>query len=98
MYLLIKDFENLAEFNLLQNLHLCNIKSVCTTNFGPFGKLALIFLYSFHREHSLLKLKKVIDENKCEKQKKVEFNYLCEVICFKQFGYKCLCSSEQQSS
>ena len=34
-------------------------------------KLALIFLYNFHRDHILLKLKikKVIPENQCEKHK-----------------------------
>ena len=32
---------------------------------------SLIFLYNFHREHSLLKLKikKIIAENQCEKHK-----------------------------
>ena len=56
IYLSIKDLENLAEFNLLQNLHLCTQKSVCATNFGPLEKSALIFLYNFHRKHSLLTL------------------------------------------
>ena len=39
-------------------------------------KLALIFLYNFHHEHSLLKLviKKVITENQCEKYKTIEFS------------------------
>ena len=32
-------------------------KTVCATNFGPFGELALIFLYNFQRDHILLKLK-----------------------------------------
>ena len=35
-YLSIKDLENLAEFILLQNLHLCTQKSVCATRLGPF--------------------------------------------------------------
>ena len=30
--------ENLIEFNLLQNLHQCTQKTVCATNFGPFGE------------------------------------------------------------
>ena len=34
-----KDFENLAEFNLLQYFHLCTQNSVCATNIGPFGEL-----------------------------------------------------------
>ena len=36
---------------------------------------AIFFLYNFYREHSCvkLKIKKVIPENQCEKQKKVEF-------------------------
>ena len=33
------DFENFAEFNVLQNLHLCKQKSVCTTMLGPFGEI-----------------------------------------------------------
>ena len=39
-------------------------------------KLALIFLYNFDREHSLLKpiIKKVIAENQCEKHKKSSLN------------------------
>ena len=39
----MKDLENLAEFNLLQNLHLCTQKSVCATNFGPFGEIGADF-------------------------------------------------------
>ena len=31
----VKDLETLAEFNSLQNLHLCTQKSVRATNFGP---------------------------------------------------------------
>ena len=41
MYLSIKD--NLAEFNLLQNLHLCTQKSVCATNFGSLGEISANF-------------------------------------------------------
>ena len=38
-------------------------------------KLALLFLNNFHHEHSLLKskIKKVIVEKKCEKQKNIFF-------------------------
>ena len=57
IYLSIKDLEILAEFCLSQILHLCTQKSVCATNFGLLGEMALIFLYNVHREHSLLKLK-----------------------------------------
>ena len=32
IYMSIKDLENLAELNLLQNLHLCTQNSVCATN------------------------------------------------------------------
>ena len=39
----IKALENLAEFNLLQNLHLCTQKSVCATNFGPLGEIGAYF-------------------------------------------------------
>ena len=35
-YLSMKDLENLAEFNLLQNLNLCTQKSVCPTSLGHF--------------------------------------------------------------
>ena len=52
----IKDLENLAEFNLLQNLHLCTQKSVVSQTWDLLEKLALIFLHNFYRERSLLKL------------------------------------------
>ena len=42
IYLSIKDLENLAEFNLFQNLHL----STQTSNL--LEKLVLFFLYNFH--------------------------------------------------
>ena len=38
MYLSINDSENLADFNVLQNLHPCTQKSVCATNFRPLGE------------------------------------------------------------
>ena len=37
-YLSIKDLEVLGEFNLLQNLHLCTLKSVRATSTRPFGE------------------------------------------------------------
>ena len=51
-----KDLENLAEFNLLQNLHLCTQKSVCATNFGPLGEIGTNFSHNLHRKRSSLKL------------------------------------------
>ena len=39
----IKDLENLTEFSLLQNLQLSTHKSVCLTNFGPFGEIGVTF-------------------------------------------------------
>ena len=54
IYLSIKDLENFAENNLLQNLHLCTQYSVSATIFGYFGEIGAIF--SLHVEHSLLKL------------------------------------------
>ena len=43
LYLSINDFEILAEFNVLQNLHLCAQKSVCATNLRPFGEIGANF-------------------------------------------------------
>ena len=43
IYLSIKNLENLTEFNLLQNLHLCTQKSVCATNFGPVVEIGANF-------------------------------------------------------
>ena len=43
IYLSTKYLENLAEFNLLQNLHLCTQKSVCSTNFGPLEEIGANF-------------------------------------------------------
>ena len=39
----IKYLENWAEFNLLQNLHLCTQKSVCARHFGPLGEIGANF-------------------------------------------------------
>ena len=71
-----KDLENLAEFNLLQNLHLCTQKSVCATNFGPLGEIGAHFSLQFSSRTQFAKIsnKKVIAENQCEKHKKIEFS------------------------
>ena len=68
----MKDLENLAEFNLLQNLHLCTQKSVCATNFGPLGEIGANFSLQFSSRTQFTKInnKKVIAENQCEKHKK----------------------------
>ena len=62
----------MAEFNLLQNLHLCTKKSVCTTNFGPFGEIGANFSLQLSSLTWFAKIKKnkVIAENQCEKHKK----------------------------
>ena len=43
IYLSIKDLQILAEFNLLQKLHICTQKSVCAANFGPLGEIGANF-------------------------------------------------------
>ena len=67
-----KRLKNLAEFNLLQNLHLCTQKSVCATNFGPLGEIGANFSLQFSLRTQFAKIsnKKVIAENQCEKHKK----------------------------
>ena len=69
IFLSIKDLENLAEFNFLQNLHLCIQKSVCATNLGPVGEIDAYFSLqlSSQTQFSKLKNKKVIAKNQCEK-------------------------------
>ena len=76
IYLSIKDLEILAEFRLLQILHLCTQKTVCATNFGPFGELDANFPVQLSsRSHfANIENKKVIAENPCEKHKKLEFS------------------------
>ena len=60
---------NLAEFDLLQNLHLCT--TICLRHkLRTFEKLALIILYNFHHEHSFLKIKAKINV----KNKKIEYS------------------------
>ena len=72
MYLSINDFEILSEFNVLQNLHLCAQKSVCATNFGPFGEIGAYFSLQLSPRTQFDKINKktVIAENQCEKHKK----------------------------
>ena len=78
IYLSIKDLDNLAEFNLLQNLHLCTQKSVCATNFGSLGEIGANFSLQLSSRTQFAKInhKKVIAENQCEKHKKIEFNLI----------------------
>ena len=68
----MNDFEILAEFNVLQNLHLCAQKSVCATNLGPFGEIGANFSLQLSSRTRFDKInkKKVIAENQCEKHKK----------------------------
>ena len=69
-YTSIKDLEILAELCLSQIFHLCTQKSVCPTNFGPFGEIGAYFPVQL-RIHIFPTLKKiVIAENQCEKHKK----------------------------
>ena len=56
MYLSIKDLENWAEFNLLQNLHLCTQKSVCARNFGPLGEIGANFSLQLSSRTQLAKI------------------------------------------
>ena len=72
IYLSINNFEILAEFNVLQNLHLCAQKSVCATNLGSFGEIGANFSLQLSSRTGFDKInkKKVIAENQCEKHKK----------------------------
>ena len=72
IYLSINDFEILAEFNVLQNLHLCAQKSVCATILGPFGEIGANFSLQLSSRTRFDKInkKKVIAKNQCEKHKK----------------------------
>ena len=62
----------MAQFNLLQNLHLCTQKSVCATNFGSLGEIGANFSLQLLSRTQFAKInyKKVIAENQCEKHKK----------------------------
>ena len=72
IYLSINDFEILAEFNVLQNLHLCAQKSVCAAILGPFGEIGANFSLQLSSRTRFDKInkKKVIAKNQCEKHKK----------------------------
>ena len=65
IYLSIRDLETLAEFRLLQILHLCTQKSVCAKNFGPFGEIGANFPVQLSSGSHFAKIenKKVISEN-----------------------------------
>ena len=64
-----KDLKILAEFRLSQILHLCTQKSVCATNFGPFGEIGANFPVQLSSHFAKIENKKVIAENQCEKLK-----------------------------
>ena len=67
----------MAEFRLSQILHLRTQKSVCATNFGPFGEIGANFpVQPSSRSHfANIENKKVIADNQCEKHK-LEFSEL----------------------
>ena len=71
IYLSIKDLEILAKFRLSEIIHLCTQKSVCATNFGPFGKIGTNFPVQLpSRSHFVnIENKTFIAENQCEKHK-----------------------------
>ena len=71
----INDFEILAEFNVLQNLHLCAQKIVCATNLGPFGEIGANFSLQLSSRTRFDKInkKKFIAENQCKKHKRSSF-------------------------
>ena len=70
-YLSIKDLEILAKFRLSQILHLWTQKSVCATNFGPFGEIGANFPVQLSsRSHfANIENRKIIAKNQCEKHK-----------------------------
>ena len=72
----------MAQFNILQNLHLYTQESACATNFGPFGEIGANFSLqlSSRTEFAKIKNKKVIAENQCEKHKKSSLAVNCRVI------------------
>ena len=63
------DLENLTEFNILRNLHLCTQKSVWATDFRSFRKMGANFFLqlSSPTQFAKIKNKKLINDNKCEK-------------------------------
>ena len=85
IYLSINDFEILAEFNVLQNLHLCAQKSVCATNLGHFGEFGANFSLQLSSRTRFVKInkKKYIVENQSEKHKKSSLAaFQCEIKYF----------------
>ena len=80
MYLSIKD--NLAEFNLLQNLHLCTQKSVCATNFGSLGEISANFSLQLSLQTQFAKINN--KKNQCEKHKKLNLRtFQMALVCKK---------------
>ena len=65
----------MPKFRLSQILHLCTQKSVCATNFGPFGEISANFSVQLSsRSHfANIENKKVIAENQCEQGNFDEF-------------------------
>ena len=84
----------MAEFNVLQNLHLWAQKSVCATNLGPFGEIGANFSLQLSSRTRFDKInkKKVIAENQCEKHKKSSLVTL-SFILFELFPLE-LCPSQ----
>ena len=80
----------MAEFNVLQNLHLCAQKSVRVTNLGPFGEIGanVSLQLSSRTRFDKINKKKVIVENQCEKHKKSSLDVvlMLETGCVK---YRC---------
>ena len=66
-----KRLRNFGYIRLSQILHLCTQKSVCATNFGPFGEIGANFpvQLSLRSLFANIENKKVIAENQCEKHK-----------------------------
>ena len=72
----------MAEFNVMQNLHLCAQNSVCTTNLGAFGEIGANFSLQLSSRTRFDKINKknVIAENQCEKHKKSSFFLMTTVL------------------
>ena len=64
-----KRLRNLGEFNLLQNLHLCTLKSVCETSTRPFGEFGRQSPLQLSSQTHIAKIedKNVIAKNKYTK-------------------------------
>ena len=70
----------MAEFNLLQDLHLYTQKFSCATNFGSLGEIGDNFSLQLSSRTQFAKIdnKKVVAENQCEKHKKSSLiTYVC---------------------